>query len=866
MTQDKTLIDTLQRVQAHSESGITLIHGSHDERSVSYGDLYTRARRVLHVLQQKGLRPRQELVLQVQEESVFLHLFWACLLGGIIPVPCTVGSQEEHRLKVVQIWSVLRDPMLAAEADTWERFRSHVEARPELREMETSRICTEELMLAAASDDAPLGAVYEASPQDIAFLQFSSGSTGDPKGVVLTHENVVTNLRAIVAGVRAEPRDSVLSWMPLTHDMGLIGMHLMALSAGLPFYLIPTHLFVRRPGLWLDKVSEHRVSLTSSPNFGYKLFLTTFRSQRAADWNLSSLRVIFNGAEPISYELCERFLETMAPYGLPRSAMFPVYGLAEATVGAAFPEPGAGMRHVRVDRRTLVLGETVVELAAGTDSQVAASFLEVGTPIQDVEIRICGEQGEKLAEMQVGRIQIRGKSVTQGYYNNAEATARALLADGWLDTGDLGFWRGERLVVTGRAKDILFVNGQNFYPHDVERAAEAVDGVELGKVAVTGVLDETLQRDRILVFVTYKHGVLDFAPLALAVKRCISRQMGLQVDHVLPVRAIPKTTSGKVQRYKLGEQFESGIFDAAAAELQARMAELERAEGIVAPRNEVEATILELWQAVLQRDAISVEDHFFELGGSSAMVAQIVGELEELYPGRVQIADPYALPTIRQMADHILAAPRTISLTPIPLPEKYLASQQAEGGAETLQARVGVALMESLRKLARAMQGTLPDLLALVFANLLAQVASTEKIELSFAGGGEGDRVTILQIDFSGVDLAGALHSVRDQRLAEREVCKFSDLLHGTRRQEEPGILAGFFHRETRGGQTKWLQVYDLLLQVEEFEDGLELACQFEGRRLQQNGMKELLTLYVRLLQHLAGKSASGREHHAETV
>ncbi|PWK07932.1 non-ribosomal peptide synthetase [Tumebacillus permanentifrigoris] len=859
MGQDKTLIDTLQRVQEHAETGVMLINGSHDETSIRYRDLYTRARRVLHVLQKKGLRPRQELVLQVQEEQVFLDVFWACVLGGIVPVPSTVGTTAEHRLKLVQIWNVLQQPMLVTTADGWQHFVAHMDKQPAVREMESRLIYTDELVRAAALPDAPLGDLYEATPEEIAFIQFSSGSTGDPKGVVLTHANVVSNLAAIVAGVRAGAGDSVLSWMPLTHDMGLIGMHLMALYASLPFYLIPTPLFVRRPALWLAKISEHRVTLTSSPNFGYKLFLTTFKPARAAEWDLSALRVIFNGAEPISYELCNRFLDDLAPYGLRRTAMFPVYGLAEATVGAVFPAPGEEMRQVRVDRRTLVLGGRVEEVTEPESHMYESSFVDVGTPIRELELRICGEAGEVLDEMHVGYIQICGASVTPGYYNNPEATELVRTADGWLNTGDLGFLREGRLVVTGRAKDILFVNGQNIYPHDVERVAEGIEGIELGKVAVTGVFDPTLQRDLILLFVAFKHHLREFAPLALQLKRYIARLVGLQLDHVLPVRAIPKTTSGKVQRYKLGEQFQSGEFDMTLADLQVYMQELEAAVQVIPPRNEVEATILGLWQEVLEQESISVEDNFFELGGKSTLVAQIVGQLEALYPQRVQISDPYSLPTIRQMADHILATPRAVTLKPVQFPQAYLAPPHEVGGIETLHARVPAPIVELLRQLASEMQGSLLDLLALVFANLLTQVTAKASVQLSVVI--EDDQVAALELDLSAVEsLSDALHHVREQLATPRELIAFSELLGMARREEEQGILTCFFHRETRVGHVEWLQVFDLVCWVEEFEDGLRLACQFAGRRLRAAKMKELLTLYVKLLLHLAGKSSSGRE------
>nr|WP_283809182.1 non-ribosomal peptide synthetase [Tumebacillus amylolyticus] len=827
----------------------------------SYNDFYTRCLRVLHLLQQKGVRPKQEVVLQINDEGVFLHLFWACVLGGFVPVPCTVGANDEHRLKLLKIWDVLHEPVLAIEANIWARFADIMGDNPLVADMQEHMLSVESLMEVADQDDAPLGTVYEASADDIAFIQFSSGSTGDPKGVVLTHANVVHNLHAILQGAQVSANDSCLSWMPLTHDMGLIGMHLMSLCGGIPFFLISTETFMRRPALWLTKINEHRVTMTSSPNFGYKLFLTTFKQKVATEWNLSCLRLIFNGAEPISHELCNRFLDEMAAYGLSRETMFTVYGLAESTVGSVFPEPGTPMRPVLLDRRSLVTGQEVVELAESErDKPYAVSFLDHGKPVSDVNLRICDEENRELADRFVGYIQISGACVTSGYYNNPVATAKAKTADGWLNTGDLGFLRDGRLVVTGRAKDVLFVNGQNLYPHDIERVAEEVEGVELGKVAVTGLHDPALQRDVVLVFVTFKHKVPDFAPIAWNVQRCLSRKMGLRVDHVLPIRSLPKTTSGKLQRYKLGERFQEGEFSEIVNELQSCLLDLRLQEKIVPPQNEVEDVILKLWQEVLQRDSISVDENFFELGGTSTLVAQIVTRLEQLYPDRVKISDPYSLPTIRAMADHILSVPRVLELSQITMPSSFYA--RGGGGEESVHLRTGAALATALRRASEENGGTLHDLLAVLYANLLGQVAGLQQVEVQVVD--DVKRIAPLRLKMDAT-LSDAMKLVQDGPDSP-DAYSFAELSRMTRSRTEHGILPCFHNRELWNGNVEWLQAYDLVLQVEAYEDGLNLACLFDGRRLRKEKVKELLTLYVRLLQHLAGKYSSGREHHAPTV
>jgi acyl-CoA synthetase (AMP-forming)/AMP-acid ligase II len=309
------------------------------------------------------------------------------------------------------------------------------------------------------------GEIYAATPDDVAFIQYSSGSTSDPKGVCLTHRNLCINIRAIVEGTGWNQDDVSLSWMPLTHDMGLIGYHLSVLAAGMNHAVMDTNAFVRRPLLWMIKASELRATQLCSPNFGYKHFLKLFERKGLPDADLSCVKLILNGAEPISYSLCEEFLDALAPYGLARTAMFPVYGLAEATVGVSMPEVGSEYSRIVVHRHSLRVGEPYQP--ADLDDEDAVSFVKVGTAIRDVDIRIADDADAVLTAGKVGNIQLFGGSVTERIYGDPQATASLFTADGWLRTGDVGVFVDGQLVITGRSKDIIIINGQNYYPHDL---------------------------------------------------------------------------------------------------------------------------------------------------------------------------------------------------------------------------------------------------------------------------------------------------------------------------------------------------------------------------------------------------------------
>ena len=287
-------------------------------------------------------------------------------------------------------------------------------------------------------------------------------------------------------GTQVKNVDSALSWMPLTHDMGLIGFHLTPLCSFINQFIMPTTLFIRRPSLWLSLASKHRITILSSPNFGYKYLLDNINLSAASEWDLSCVRILFNGAEPIDSALCEKFTDNMSKYGLLRSVMFNVYGLAEASLAVTFPPPGEGVRELIVDRDSLSVGETVRN-AEIQKFEKAVTMVDLGYPVNDCHVKICDDKGDTLNENTVGNIIIKGDNVTKGYYNNNKATKDAINENGWLNTGDLGFMRDGRLVVSGRAKDVIFINGQNFYAHDIERIVESISGIELGEIAACGI-------------------------------------------------------------------------------------------------------------------------------------------------------------------------------------------------------------------------------------------------------------------------------------------------------------------------------------------------------------------------------------------
>ena len=493
------------------------------------------------------------------------------------------------------------------------------------------------------------GKLYRPAPEDLAFIQFSSGSTSEPKGVVLTHGNLIANAQGATAVGKFNDQDVTLSWMPLTHDMGLIGFYLIQFANRVHINLMPTELFVRRPLLWLQVAAKKRVTLTCSPNFGYQHFLKVLGDRRLEGVDLSSIRLIYNGAEPISVELCNEFMSALAYTGLKHQAMYPVYGLAEASLAVAFPEPGLDYRWIRVNRHKLGVGAQVEVNPA--DSRDALELVCVGRVVPNTELRIADDERGALPDGRVGHILIRGPNVTRGYFGDPEATAQAIGADGWVDTGDLGFMHEGSLYIAGRSKEIIFVNGQNYYPHDLENIAQRAPGLDLNKLVAAGVAREGSKGEELVVFVLHRGSMQEFLPTAAAVSRLINEHTGLEVAEVIPTKRIPKTTSGKVQRHLLEDAYVDGEFDAELAELTT----LREAHGGAAhvSGNELETRLQSICEAALPGKRIDVNDNLFEIGASSLKLIEIHENVDREYPGLIDLTELFDHPTIAELAQHL---------------------------------------------------------------------------------------------------------------------------------------------------------------------------------------------------------------------
>ena len=646
MIKYQTLPEMLDE-RARGTGAIVYLEGEGSEKTLTYAELRRRALGILHHLQRIGAKPGDKLILHVASNEQFIDAYWACLYGGIVPVPVAVGISDEHKHKLLRIARQLGKPLLYTDRKLRERLASFAAAAGNAEEW--SALQARMFLVDQLDDISRAGVPATLTADQTAFIQFSSGSTSEPKGVVLTHGNILANAEGARQAAGFNEQDVSLSWMPLTHDMGLIGFHLMMMYSGVRQHLMPTDLFVRRALMWLKWSSEKRVTLMCSPNFGYRHCLRALGDKTLEGVRLDTVRLVFNGAEPISVELAEEFLDRMAPYGLPRTAMFPVYGLAEASLAVSFPSLGSLYKYITVDRRSLGIAAQARFVAAGDPT--ALKLMCEGRAIPFTTVKLVDGAGVEVAPDTVGHLLMRGDNVTRGYFENPEANAAAISSDGWLRTGDLALIHDGELYVTGRSKEIIFVNGQNYYPHDLEAVLQIEPGLELGKVIAVGARAPDSPTDELVLFVLHRSDMADFLPMATRATHLVNEHAGVEVARVVPVKRIPKTTSGKLQRSALAAAYENGEFAREIAEFD-RAWEAQHAAGRAAA-GQIEKQLKAIVDDAMPGKHVDIDDNLFDVGASSLTLIQIHEKIDELYPGVVDLTELFDFPTITTLAKHL---------------------------------------------------------------------------------------------------------------------------------------------------------------------------------------------------------------------
>ena len=587
----RTLRDVLEyRADRHGDALAYrfLSSSGEEDDTVSFGALRVQAARMAREIARVAA-PGDRVVLLLPPGLDYITALWACQCAAVIAVPAYPPNPRRPDARVARIAADSGAHVAIVSATLHHRLAPFIAASPTLAHLAWLEV---EGMQSASGE----GLMRTSTAQDIAFLQYTSGSTGDPRGVILPHAAVLHNLSVIHRASEPREGDHAVFWVPPYHDMGLIGAILQPLYAGYPVTLMSPSTFAQRPVRWLEAISRYRGTTSGAPNFAYDLCAERVSEEESAALDLSCWRIAINGAEPIRPETIDHFARRFAPVGFRRAAFMPCYGLAETTLLAAGQSRDHGPTIVSVDRGSLLARRLVPSASAE-----AAHLVSVGPPAPSLDVRVVhAETGVECAEDVVGEIWIAGGSVAAGYWGREEESAalfNARLAGSsarYLRTGDLGALHHGSLVVTGRLKDLVIVGGRNFYPQDIETAAEhAHASIRAGGVAAfsTGMLG----REHVVVVaeVVRHHRATADDTVVSAVRSAVANAQGVRVDDVVLIRhgTLPKTSSGKLQRRRTREQYESHELTKNGAAADVRVS----GEGPTAGTSEQRAVRLRTW-------------------------------------------------------------------------------------------------------------------------------------------------------------------------------------------------------------------------------------------------------------------------------
>ncbi len=548
--------DLLDRA-ARSDRGVRFLsRAENDGLRLSYAELYERACGVAGALQALGVEPGDRVAIVLPTTPAFYDAFFGASLAGAIPValypPVRLGRLEEYHRRTAQMLRAAGARLVLTDRRVGRLLGESIDrARPELG------------WRAVESLDAEPFRPVDVSPDAIAFLQFSSGTTVEPKPVALTHRQVIANAQIILSAILdAHPEDperphSGVSWLPLYHDMGLIGGVFVALLHPGELVLIPPELFVARPAIWLQALSRWKGTISPAPNFAYALCVERIRDEELAGLDLSHWRVALDGAEPVTPGVLDRFVERFAAAGLRPEALTPVYGLAEAALAVTFSSLRERFRVTRFDR------EALIARGIGRLDDDGLPLVSLGPPLPGFELRIVDAAGHGLGPGRLGRVLVRGPSVMREYFGRPEDTARAL-RDGWLDTGDSGFLHQGELYLHGREKDLIVIRGRNHAPQDVEQAAQEVEGVRPGCVAAVGIVLDEADGESLFVFVERaRDASATNAAIGDRVAEVVVDRTGLTPEQVIVLApgTLPRTSSGKIRRAETRRRFVAAALD-----------------------------------------------------------------------------------------------------------------------------------------------------------------------------------------------------------------------------------------------------------------------------------------------------------------
>ncbi|MCD6585001.1 MAG: fatty acyl-AMP ligase [Desulfobacteraceae bacterium] len=551
---DQTLCTLIQRAAEMGNRGYRFLDYRENETYVGYDALFKKSLGVAGFFSHMGIKPGDKVALILPTGPEFFYAFFGTLFCGGVPVPLyppvRLGRMEEYHQKTGRMLEISEARLVCTDKRIKRILGRCLEiAGPDLGCITLNGIAPEPFELAMNDPDTP------------ALIQFSSGTTFDPKPVLLTHRQIVANIQTMLDyglnyyGDTTEGSSYCgLSWLPLYHDMGLIGCAMLAIAQPADLVLIPPELFVTRPAVWLRAISAYKPIISGAPNFAFSLCTKKIKDKEIEGVDLSSWQVALIGGETVSASALEKFIKRFAPYGFSPHALTPVYGLAEASLGVTFSDLKQPFVCNHFNREQLLKGQA-------KNDTCGDPVISLGKPLPGFQVEIRDKTGAKTDDSTIGSVYIKGPSIMKEYYNNPSATADAM-RDGWLDTGDNGFIFKEDLYLYGRKKDLIIIRGQNYSPQMIEMALANFPGIRIGCVAATGYVPENDENERLIVFIERdKRGArTDDKKLADSASKKITESTGLVPESVIVLApgTIFRTSSGKFRRGETLKQYIAG--------------------------------------------------------------------------------------------------------------------------------------------------------------------------------------------------------------------------------------------------------------------------------------------------------------------
>jgi len=532
----KNLIEVLQRASKNLNESIIYIKSDGSETVQSYPELWQDAQRIVAGLRNIGLKPQDKVIFQLEDNQDFICAFWGCVLGGFVPVPVSIAPIYEPAnntaSKLQNTWQMLEKPLVLTSAS----LSPDIDNFSRVLNLENFKIATVDQLLKCEPDLE----LHQSKLEDLAILFLTSGSTGMPKCVMLNHRNILSMTTGLILMGYFSSQESVLNWMPLDHVGALVSLSIMAVSLGCQQIHVPTELIVQNPLQWLDLIDKHQATISWSPNFAFSLICDRTVEINRQQWDLSSMKFIINAGEPIVTKTARNFLKLLSRHGLPNNAIHPAFGMCETSSGITYSDS--------------------FSLESSSDE---TSFVELGLPIAGAALRIVDDNEQIVTENTIGRLQVKGASVTAGYYKNPQANQEVFTSDGWFNTGDLGFLNQGHLTITGRIKDVIIINGLNYYCHEIESAVEELAGVEVSYTGACAVRQPGSNTDKLAIFFnTSLNDDQSLLTLLKEIRACVVNKVRINPDYLIPVNKeiIPKTAIGKIQRSQLSQRLQTGEF------------------------------------------------------------------------------------------------------------------------------------------------------------------------------------------------------------------------------------------------------------------------------------------------------------------